>query len=191
MTAQISDEYTYKGKKYDIIASSAPIEFDPNEHGFNPSAPHTACWRGYWCVYSIDGRKLTLHTLHINCDDNNYPDLFGTKAVKAHNGWDYGMEYRNIGYVVDFNGSVVLGRDFIQDYYIHMGFQQPWAYGKVIELVLEKGMLINEIDHSAYVADLRKKIDANPDYLKDLHSNIPLFAEKSFSLNAKDKAWWI
>ena len=34
MTAQIPDTYHYKGKKYSIIAMSAPIDFDPVEAAY-------------------------------------------------------------------------------------------------------------------------------------------------------------
>jgi hypothetical protein len=177
MTAQISDQYTYKRKEYDLVACTAPIEIDPNEYGLNPTAPHTACWRGYWCEYGIVAGKLILRTLHIFCGDGCYPDLFGVKAAKT-NARGCEMEYRNINQRVDFSGSIVLGRNFIQDYYIHMGFQQPWAYLSVIELALDKGLVLSEID-------------TDPGFLRNLDANILLFIEKSFSLDAKDKAWWI
>lgn len=191
MTAQISDQYTYDGREYNLVACTSPIGFDPREYGFSPTAPHTACWRGYWCEYGVQNGILALRTLHIYCDNGVYPALFGVEAADASQSHALEKEYLDIGHVMDFSGSIVLGRDFIRRYYIHMGFQQPWAYRTVIELAFEKGALLKETDHSPYVEGLRKKIDADPGCLDRRRGDIPAFIEDSFSLDARDKAWWI
>ena len=36
-----------------VPAVSAPKNFHPEEYGFRPVSPHTACWRGYFCQYDI------------------------------------------------------------------------------------------------------------------------------------------
>ena len=48
MTAQISDEFTYQGKSYKIVAISENRKlFDPEEYGLHPDAIATNCWDGY------------------------------------------------------------------------------------------------------------------------------------------------
>ena len=64
MTAQISDCYKYKGKKYDLVAISESIGFKPSNYGLHPQGIMTSCWRGYWCDYEIKNKALKLKVLH-------------------------------------------------------------------------------------------------------------------------------
>ena len=90
---------------------------------------------------------------------------------------------------IEYTGKLVLGNGFIWDYYIHMGFQRAWAYEKVIELIFEKGVLVNVIDHSEKVKEIRAEINAG---VKDSRErNTHTFVDKSFSMKLEDKAWWI
>lgn len=61
------------------------------------------------------------------------------------------------------------------------------------ELVFQKGKLIKTFQHNEMARKIREEIDSESSNKektsKDI--NIPLFVEKSFSLDMKDKAWWI
>ncbi len=190
MTAQIADKYYYKDETYDIIALSAPVYFQPEEYGLKPVAKCTACWRGHWCEFEVTYTGLLLQTLNISCANNEYPDLFGVKAEKVKD-FFCDAKYDNLNHPIEYDGSIVIGRDFIRDYYVHMGFQQAWAYEEVYELVFENGILVKEVNHSEFVKQLRQKIDSDPNFKRELHSNIINFVESSFSLDYKVKAWWI
>lgn len=50
------------------------------------------------------------------------------------------------------------GKDFLSDYYIHMGYQRAWAYETLKELIFEEGALVEVIDRSAMANMLRAKI---------------------------------
>ncbi|MDO4837648.1 MAG: hypothetical protein Q4B32_04570 [Clostridia bacterium] len=191
MTAQIADEYKVSGKKYEIIAMSAPVTFDPSDYGFHPTAPHTACWRGYWCDYKVTSKQLMLDKLHIYCGDDCYPVFRGVTPQNDPVGGGSMKLYKGLNQLVDYDGSLVLGRGFINRYYIHMGFQRAWAYEEVKELVFEHGMVVRTVDHSDFVAALREQIDHDPKFMNDLQDNIIKFVHDSFSLDAKTKAWWI
>lgn len=54
----------------------------------------------------------------------------------------------------------MLGEDFLWEYYIHMGFQNAWAYKELLELEMEKGRVVNVIDHSKMAEELRQRINA-------------------------------
>ncbi len=191
MTGQIEDTYRYKGKEHSIIAMTTPIEFDPEEYGFHPEAPHTACWRGYVCHYDIVANQLALTKLEIFCGENPYPVFDGVAPVKDRRKWSNMMIYRNLRHVIDYDGSIVVGSGFLNQYYIHMGFQRAWAYENVYELMFEHGKVIKTVDHSDFVQKFRDEIKRNPDFLKELHSDIPRFIDDSFSRDARIKAWWL
>ena len=71
MTAQIPDMYRYQGRNHEIIAISNPIDFNPEDYGFRPVAPHTACWRGYFCQYDIRDDQLFLSKFWVNQEEDS------------------------------------------------------------------------------------------------------------------------
>ena len=98
--------------------------------------------------------------------------------------------YKNVNLQIKYSGKILVGDDFIRDYYIHIGYQRAWAYKTLIEFVFEDGNLIETIDHSDIAERLRKEIDDGRRF-KEERKNIPFFVADSFWLNMKDKAWWI
>jgi hypothetical protein len=55
---------------------------------------------------------------------------------------------------VPFTGKIRLARDFINELYIHMGFQKPTAFRTVLDVTINNGKIINIKDRSA---DMEKK----------------------------------
>lgn len=53
-----------------------------------------------------------------------------------------------IGLPINYTGDLIIGDDFLGEYYVYMGFQQPYTYENVKELKFEKGKLIEVKDHS-------------------------------------------
>ncbi len=190
MTGQIPDTYRYNGRKYSIIALTSPIDFNPEDYGFRPKAPTTACWRGYVCEYEITDDQLYLSRFDVYCGDDPYPVFDGVSPVKGRD-FRHMMVYRNLHHVIDYDGSIVVGTGFLSKYYIHMGFQRAWAYRNVYELVFQHGKVISRIDHSKAVAKIRKQVDQNPDFSGELYGNLQDFIHDSFSLDKDVKAWWI
>lgn len=93
---------------------------------------------------------------------------------------------------MDYTGRILVGKGFIHDYYIHMGFQRAWAYETLKEFVFENGKLINVVDHSKIAAELRELIDRDPEEFDNkLHEDIIGFVNSSFSLDFENKAWWL
>lgn len=191
MTAQAPDTYLYNGQEYNIVAMTSPIDFNPEEFGFRPVAPTTACWRGYICEYTVTDEELYLSKLRIFCDNNPYPVFEDVSPVKDKVKYSPFMVYDHLHHNIDYTGSIVVGSRFLEQYYIHMGFQRAWAYENVYELKLEHGKVIRMIDHSKVVEEIRMKINEDPDFDDRLHNDICRFVEESFSLDKDVKAWWI
>lgn len=188
MTAQVPDKYEYEGKEYSIIAMSDDIEFSPEQYGLEPQYICTACWRGYAVKYAIEDEKLLVKNLFVSDSSSGFPNINGIEAESIGD-IIFSHMYRNINLQTEYTGKIVMGNGFIRDYYIHMGFQRAWAYEKVIELIFEKGVLVNVIDHSEKVKAIRAEIEAGTREAKE--DSIPTFVDKSFSLAMEDKVWWI
>jgi len=75
--------------------------------------------------------------------------------------------YEEIRVASRFTGRLLIARNLVQDQYVHMGFQKPAAYKTVIELVVEEGKVVDEIDRSAVYAEIRKKLGDKRDAPND------------------------
>ena len=68
---------------------------------------------------------------------------------------------------IKFTGFILLGKDFIDEMYVHMGFQRPISYKTVIEFQFQEGEIISVNDFSELIEKLRKEDptkDASPNY---------------------------
>ena len=200
MTAQIGDKYLFDGDSYSIVAMSERLSFNPADYGLIPRFACTACWDGYWCDYEISEKGILLKNLYINCADNSYPEINGVSVSdfneEEHNYWGHHV-YENINIPMKYSGKIVVGKGFIQKYYIHMGYQRAWAYETLAELVFEKGVLTQKIDHSGVAEELRKNLDktggahAGESIFGHRVGSTEQFVEESFSLDLINKCWWI
>lgn len=197
MTAQVGDSFKYKSKEYNIVAISKPLEFDLQQYGITPEPCCTACWDGYWCEYEISEKGIILKNFYVNSKDDYYPEINGVLPLSEEDEKDKMFHYmghhyyKGVNIKMPYTGKIVVGKDFLREYYIHMGYQRAWAYKTLKELVFENGILIQEIDHSDMAKELRKQIKEDPDFWEKLHYNIPMFIESSFDLSLATKAWWV
>ena len=198
MTAQISDKFIITEKEYSLVATSAPIGFDPKMYGLVPKPISSACWRGYWCIYEVLQKRLYLKDLHISSENNIYPTIHCVNPISDKKDRAtaftelFHPKYKNINMPIDFTGKILMGNDFINDYYIHIGIQRSWAYRNLIELIFDNGILTDTIDHSDLAVKMREEINRNLDDVeRDLYESIPPIAEECFSVDIRDRAWWL
>ena len=62
--------------------------------------------------------------------------------------------YKNINVSTLFTGQIRLAKDFIREFYVHMGFQKPSAFKTVIDLKFENGQIVEINDKSKEVAEI-------------------------------------
>lgn len=197
MTAQVGDSFKYKKREYNIVAISNPLEFKPEDYGITPESYCTACWAGYWCEYEISDEGIVLENFYINSKDDFYPEINGVLPLsagkKSKDRFRYMGHhlYKGVNIKMPYTGKIVVGKDFMREYYIHMGYQRAWAYKELKEFVFEEGVLLDVIDHSSVAEELRKQIKEDPDFWHKLHDNIPMFVDNSFDLSLATKAWWV
>ena len=194
MTAQVGDCFIFKGDDYSIVAISNPIQFNPLDYGIKPAACCTACWNGYWCDYHIFTEGIMVKNLYINSADGNYPEINNVSPEKYdEKSFQYMGHhlYKNINIFMEYTGKILVGKGFMREYYIHMGYQRAWAYKDLKELIFDNGRLVKTVDHSEMAEKLRIELGNRKEESKKTREDIQLFVEECFSLEMKDKAWWI
>lgn len=148
MTAQIPDTFIYEKQEYELVGLSGEGLPTAEFFGMKPKTLHTACWRGYYMTFEIKDNKLFLKDLFLRTRNGKYKSVNGIKP-KKHD--EFGMtirKYENIDYQVPFTGKIRLAKDFIDELYIHMGFQKPSAFKTVIDFTLKNGQIIKIEDIS-------------------------------------------
>ncbi len=153
MTAQISDTILYQGKEYSIIGLSGDDLICPEQFGMEPEMMSTACYRGYYATYELTEKALYLRSLTLREKHNNYLPIQGIMPESE----EYQATYHNLNVLVPFTGKLRLARGFIEDLYVHMGFQKPDAFETVLDVTLNNGRIMKIRDRSEEVAKIRGK----------------------------------
>lgn len=160
MTAQVSDSLFVAGREYSIVAVENEWPFDPRENGFAPVALHTACWRGFYCRYAVVAGELVLDSLSIGLGGAAPPAWRGIEATTEDSDGDPVWLYREVSLHVPYAGGVIVGREFLQAFYRHRGFQPAYAYEDVQELMFDGGRLVGQVDRSPAMGEIRDMIIA-------------------------------
>jgi len=155
MTAQFPDTVKYGRAGYDLIGVSGNGLFEPQAYGMEPVVHSTACYRGYICHYGIKENALVLAHVSISLENGaEGPTIHGTQPSSDEY---WAARYEDLDMPLRFTGGLLLGRDFIRDMYVHMGFQKPHRYRDVKEIVLRDGKVVSVKDHSERMRQLRER----------------------------------
>lgn len=185
MTAQASDQITYKGDCYAIAGVKGEGLFDPEEFGIKPQGVCTACYRGFLCVYKVDEHQLVLDSLFIN-SETPFPPLFGIEPkAKGRRSIVFAAEYEGLHHPIAYSGGLLAADEFIRELYVHMGFHPPWKYRVIHELIFQKGQLVEEHDRSDQMAMIRERLLKEPIEPRKTASRdeVSRWIEKCFSLD--------
>lgn len=184
MTAQINDKFIFNGHSYDISAIQLPCEFFCIEKlGIFPTEKTTACWRGYVAEFAILENRLVLKDLTTNNGKRDVepvvlngisPFIIGSEKYQD---W----YYENINLEISYSGAILITDGFLREYYVHMGFQSPFSYTKVVELIFEHGLLISTNDLSDVATKFREEV-ATENHESRM-KNIPLWINECFDLS--------
>ncbi len=92
--------------------------------------------------------------LYTNNNLNTSPIINGVKHFEIDD-WQenvYAMAdnlaYENINLPISYTGSFLVGDNFIDKYYVHMGFQAPFAYEYLEEFIFDNGVCVGTRDLS-------------------------------------------
>ena len=210
MTAQIGDVYKHQDRKYTIVDMTNPINFHPRDYGLMPHSRCTACWNGYWCEYNLDSEVLLLENLYMFNEDDNYPPINGVEVspptfieTTGYSGKKNKLEtfmmpefmghrlYQNVGLEIPYTGRVLVGDDFIWDYYIHMGHQRCWGYRRLMEFVFEEGLLLEINDHSNIARQLRNAMKQMGFSRFPVLSDLTKYLDPSLLEGHSEDLWWL
>ncbi len=153
MTGQISDSFLYKGEVYSLIGIKGNEPFTPLDYNIVPVSPHTACWRGFVLYYKLADNKLILQDMQLNAEEAKKINDVSPKVIEN----SLKFHYQNINLHLKFTGKLLIAKDFIQEMYVHMGFQRASAFETVFELKFKNGIIISEIDLSEKFKKRRRK----------------------------------
>ncbi len=81
MTAQIPDLVIYRDQEYSIVGMKGSGLPDPSEFGLSPGMMSTACYRGYYCNYTVRDDHLILTHLVVQSADDHYPVIDGVAPL--------------------------------------------------------------------------------------------------------------
>ncbi|MGM0411098.1 MAG: hypothetical protein ACQEQF_10100 [Bacillota bacterium] len=184
MTAQIPDSIIYDDHKYSIAALENELPFNPEDYGLNPVPIDTSCWRGYYCDYIIKDKKLFLQELNVGLDESEPPEVLGYKPDPGSS--IIAAKYPGLDLAINYSGGMIATSELVKGFYVHMGFQPPFCFEKVIEFIFEDGDLSIVTDHSQKMRKIREKINGARESYSE---NMMEFIENAFSLFYDDK-WW-
>jgi hypothetical protein len=170
MTAQISDSVLYRDRRFSLSGVKGSGLFEPQAHGLMPMGFSTACWRGFVCTYAVADGALTLEELQLGMGAEEVedvkagrgPELFGQRPKYVAKAFVGPVVYSGLRGPVPFSGGLLLAEGFIRELYVHMGFHPAWKYREVHELIFEKGRLVEEMDCSQMMAQVRERLARQP-----------------------------
>jgi hypothetical protein len=161
MTAQMPDVVRYQDEEYVLVGVRGRGLFTPKDFGMTPVSVLTSCYRGYWTEYTCDSDTLWLTEMTVSAQGNRYGEIGGVEPMVER--VPPTARYEGIRVESRFTGRLLIAKNLLQEQYVHMGFQKPTAYKTVIELVVEDGKIVEEIDRSDHYAEVRKKMGGEKD----------------------------
>lgn len=152
MTAQITDVFHFNGKNYSLIGKTKGELASPQQFGMNPVRIHTACYRGFYAEYELTQEALYLRKLTLRERDERYIPI---GKIHPERDDDYQAVYRGLSEITPFTGKIRLANGFIEDLFIHMGYQKATAYKTILDLSLQDGKIVELIDRSMEIKQKR------------------------------------
>ena len=183
MTGQIPNTFVVEEKTpYEQILNQKGPICSPEDFGLSTFMSTTACRRGYHLTYGIVDGTLYLEKMLLNTKDpkkiNGIEPKSTQNAVKIASGkgndqsnkkaWIqkyynmFQLVYENLHVKPNFTGMVYLGEKIARGYSIHMGNQPIWTYEGVLEVVFDKGTVVESNNVSKTIKKFRKNMGKKP-----------------------------
>ncbi len=154
MTAQISDTFIFNGDEYSLIGIKGGDLAFPEQFGMEPEMINTACYRGFYASYELRKDALYLREFTLRERNGNYLPIKGIEPTKEEDQ----ATYYGLSAVVPFTGKIRLAKDFIEELYIHMGYQKPTAFKTVLDITLKGGKVVEIKDRSQEMETKRSEL---------------------------------
>ncbi|AFY94896.1 hypothetical protein [Chamaesiphon minutus] len=171
MTAQIRDEISIDDRRYAIEqCSNREGWFEPTAYGVYPEAASSACVRGFHCAYTIRERQLLLTSVNISPNmsdrlklkyDRSTRTLLG-KSPEIDKSWvGTPWIYRDLCHAINYTGGILICNNAVATQLgIVSGHPTIYLFESVFEAIFELGFLIELIDYSKQMAEVRDRVIA-------------------------------
>lgn len=152
MTGQVPDTVVHQGAEYALIGlRGGPLPM-PQDFGIEPVSPHTGCCRGFVARWLIEDNRFLLDNLTVWVQSP--AELEALPPINRIRPFIQG-EYYQLRLPVSFTGTLRLASGFVEDFYVHQGFQKASAYETVLDVKLEEGRVLEVKDRSKEAAQRR------------------------------------
>jgi hypothetical protein len=130
--------------------------------------------------YKIENNEFRLDWMFVNTDLSTLPPINEIEAKKFSEEYSmFSHKYEELNIKTNFTGKFLIGKGFIRDMYVHMGFQKPITYEKILEVFVEEGSITEIKDRSIENEKMRKKArEFDPE-----KESVQKFISDSFSLD--------
>ncbi|NUP10194.1 MAG: hypothetical protein HOW73_29440 [Polyangiaceae bacterium] len=150
MTTQIEDVVRYAGEDWTLYEKTSCV-FDFDALGIKVGYASTACWRGFQLFYELRGTTLLLgeiwaHAIPIP------KKVLGVSPERLSKAAGLNAVFRPLNQALNYSGGIILTRDLL-DYPVMRS--EIYEFGRVTELLFDGGNLVDIIDRTQAVADVR------------------------------------
>ena len=182
MTGQIPDNLIYNKSSYSIVGLKGEGLPSPFDFGLEPTSPHTANWRGFIMTYKIAENRLIVQEMNVTVKGlKEKPPLINNVNPETKKEGLIHLAYKSLKLKTQFTGKILIANDFINSMYVHMGFQSPISFEKVIELKISDGNLIEVTDFSEIMKKYRNRKVSDGKLVRT--ENIQEWIARTFSLD--------
>ena len=163
MTGQRPHSVFFRNRSFTLSSWRGKGLFNPRDHGLELEALDTACVSGFVADYVIWHDQLILAEVRALLPLSGIGVGFskgmmlGDSAEREE--CPLGEEWRPDEFRLPFSGAMLIGHEFIPEFYRHWGFQGAFAHEEVFELGFEEGHLISRFDRSREMAEIRREIE--------------------------------
>jgi len=178
MSQQVNDKFNYNKNEYELVSIEFPQKYlNWGSFKLNPIEISTACYRGFVNTFAIYENNLVLNEIYTNNQTINENGEMETINIHKINGVLPEIEepdenlieeyknyriiiYKNINLKMKYNGSLLIVKNFIQDYisgpYAFLNIS-PFCYKDIIKLQFDKGKFVKETNFSDFAEEERNK----------------------------------
>ena len=141
MSQQMTDPFVWNNKEYVFCGADDIYSlFDPSKFELTPTAPHSACWKGFVVHFLVKDRRLYISKLEVYCEDGNYPPINNVYPHKKLLGSFY--VYNHLNLPLTYTGGIVIGTNLLERF-IGRAFTGPHSYENTFDLYFENGVLMS------------------------------------------------
>lgn len=163
MSTQILDTVHYQQSNYEIIEVKGKGLPTPQDFGMKADELSTACYRGYFMEYICRNGRLTLTGMTVCAENDRFTAVGGVKPVvdsKFHT-----ARYNKLNVPTLFTGSVLMSGDAVRSASERPSLLRKMSsQRRVLELRFEAGELVDVVDYSNRLTQLRGRRLAGGEY---------------------------